>query len=132
MPLFKLDKKNKFLIISVLLSEILIFLINRDILCKFLPKCFKTTEKQNLAVWGSLWGEKRVFVNISPILLVWSITFDQTTPNFPQNLPFFKVVKKTNFLSVSVLFSEIVKKINKWELLCKFPQKCFKTTEKHS
>ena len=44
------------------------FGLKREVRCEFLQKCFKTTEKHSLAVYGSLSGEKRVFVKISTIL----------------------------------------------------------------
>ncbi len=46
--------------------------------------------------------------------------------------PFSNLLRKTNFLSVSVLFSEILLLGLKRKVLCEFPQKFFKTTEKHS
>ena len=42
------------------------------------------------------------------------------------------MVRKTDFLSISVLVSEIVKFWLKREILNEFPPKCFNTTEKHS
>ena len=46
--------------------------------------------------------------------------------------PFSHLLRKINFLSISVLLSKIVTLWRKREVLCEFPQKCFKTTEKHS
>ena len=62
-------RKTNFLSISVLLSEIAIFL-TREVLCEFPQKCLETTEKHSLAVRGSLCREKQVFVKIFPILQV--------------------------------------------------------------
>ena len=42
------------------------------------------------------------------------------------------MVRKTNFLSILVLVSEIVTFMSKRKVLYEFPQKCFKTTERHS
>ena len=42
------------------------------------------------------------------------------------------MVRKTNFLSISVLVSEIVILCLKGKVLYEFSQKCFKTTERHS
>ncbi len=44
--------------------------------------------------------------------------------------PFSNMVRKINFLSISVLVSEIL--CLKRKVLYEFPQKCFKTTERHS
>ena len=63
---FKHVKKNK-------LSEYFIaslFGLKGEVLCDFPQICFKTTEKHSLAVCGSIWGEKQVFVNIFTLLLV--------------------------------------------------------------
>ena len=51
-------RKTNFVSLSVLLSEIVIFGLKKEVLCEFPPKCFKTTEKHSLAVCGLLWGEK--------------------------------------------------------------------------
>ena len=42
------------------------------------------------------------------------------------------MVRKRNSLSISVLVSEIVILCLKRKVLYEFPQKCFKTTERHS
>ena len=42
------------------------------------------------------------------------------------------MVRKTNFLSISVLVSEIVTFMSKKKVLYEFPKKCLKTTERHS
>ena len=42
------------------------------------------------------------------------------------------MLRKTNFLTISVLLSEIVILWRKREVLCEFPQKCLKQTKKHS
>ena len=47
-------------------------------------------------------------------------------------MPLSKMVRNTNFLSISVLVSEIVTFLLKREVLSEFPQNCFKTSEKHS
>ena len=46
--------------------------------------------------------------------------------------PFSNMVRKTNFLSISVLVSEIVTFMYKKKVLYEFLQKYFKTTERHS
>ena len=51
---------------------------------------------------------------------------------FLRIFPFSNMVKKSNFLSISVLVSEIVTFLTKRQVLCEFPTKCFKTTDRHS
>ena len=50
----------------------------------------------------------------------------------PRFAPFPNLLRKTNFLSFSVLLSEVVFFWLKRELLCEFPPKYFKKTEKNS
>ena len=107
-PFSNMVRKIKSLSISVLVSEIVILCLKRKVLYEFLQKCFKTTERHSLAICGLLCGEKQFFLIF--ILFYW---FD------PKNLlkqiqiflsicPFSNMVRKTNFLCISVLVSEIV------------------------
>ena len=57
-------------------------------------------------MWLTFW-RKPVFVNIYPILMFFSKKIIKTNPNFPQVWPLSNMVRKTNFLSVLVLVSEI-------------------------
>ena len=107
-PFSKMVRKTKFLIISVLVSEIVTFWIKRKVPYKFLQKCNKTTERHSLAVCGSLREEKLFLLIFVPFYSVWSKTFVKTEPNFPPDLPLSNMARKTNFLSFSVLVSEIV------------------------
>ena len=45
---------------------------------------------------------------------------------------FLSLLKNNNFLSIIVLVSEIVTFISKKKVFYEFPQKCFKTAERHS
>ena len=54
-------RKTKFLSISVVVFEIVTFWLKRKVLFEFPPKCFSTTERHNLAVFGSLCGENLFF-----------------------------------------------------------------------
>ena len=122
-------RKTNFLSISVPVSEISIFCLKRKVLFEFPPKCFKTTERHSLAVCGSLSGEKVILLIF--ILHYWFVQ-KQLFKQIQIFLRFyaFKHRKKTNFLSISVLFSEIVTFMSKKKSsLCEFPPKCFKTTE---
>ena len=64
--LFKHVKKTNFLSISVLPSEVVIFLLKREVLCEFSRNFFKRTEKHSLAVCDSLWGEKQFLLEFVP------------------------------------------------------------------
>ena len=55
-----------------------------------------------------MFWRKTGFVNICPLLLVGSKTVVYTNQNFPQYLPLSNMIRKTNFLSISLLVSEIV------------------------
>ena len=57
--LFKHGKKNKFLRISVLVSQMSLLSLKIKVLYEFLRKCFKTTERHTLSVCGSLCGVKK-------------------------------------------------------------------------
>ena len=82
-------------------------------------------------MWLTLW-RKTEFVNICPLLLVWSKKVFKQIQIFLSIFPYSNMVRKTNFLNISVLVSEIVILCLKRKVLHEFPQKCFKTTEKHS
>ena len=59
-------RKTNFLSISMLVYEIVIFRIKREVLYELLQKCFKTTERHSLAVCGSLCGEKQFLLIFIP------------------------------------------------------------------
>ena len=112
-------RKTKFLSISVLISEIDTFLTKK---------------------WSSLWispkmltlWRKKVFVDIYPLLLVWSKQFFKQIQIFLRICPFSNMVRKTNFLSISVIVFEMSLLCLKRKVLYEFLQKCFKTTERHN
>ena len=54
-----MERKIKFLSISVLVSEIDTLCLKGKVLYEFPQKCFKTTERHSLAVCGSLCQEKQ-------------------------------------------------------------------------
>ncbi len=107
--LSNLLRKTNFLSISVLLTEIVNCLIKkREVFSEFTRKCFKTTEKHSLAVCGSLWGEKPFLLIIVPFYLFDQKHLLKEIQIFLRIWPFSNLLKKTNFLSISVLLSEIV------------------------
>ena len=131
-PFSNMVKKQNFLSISVLISEIVTFMSKRIVLYEFLQKCLKTKERHSLKVFGLHCGEKQ-FLFIF-ILFYW---FDQKhllkqIQIFLRIYPFSNMVSKRNSLSISVLVSEIVILCLKRKVLYEFLQKCFKTTERHS
>ena len=71
LPLFKHGKKNKLSeYFSAPIWDSNFFWLKRKVLYEFPPKFFKTTERQSLAVYGSLCGEKQFFA-IYSLLLLW-------------------------------------------------------------
>ena len=106
-PFSNLLKKKNFLSISVLLSKYSLFLLKREVFSEFPQKCFKTTEKHSLAVYVLFWGEIQFL-----FIFVQFYCFEQkrlftTNPNFPLDCSFSNLLRKTNFLSFSLLLSEI-------------------------
>ena len=106
-PFSNLLRKTNFLSISVQVSEMSFFFIKREVFSEFHRKCFKKKGKHCLAVYGSIWGEKHFLLIFVPFY--W---FDQNRCQiliFHLVCPYSNLLKKqTNFLSISVLFSEIV------------------------
>ena len=121
---FKHGKKNK---LSDYFSARLC--LKKKVLKEFPPKYFKTTERHSLAVCGSLWGEKHFLLIFIPFY-----GFDQK--NLFKQIQIFLWICPyqtwNKFLSTLVLVSEIVTLCLKREVLCEFPQICFKTTERYS
>ena len=92
----------------------------------------QNNRKHSLAVCGSLWLEKQFL-----LIFIHFNRFDQKKlfkqiQIFLWICPFSNMVRKTNFLSISVLVYEIITFLTKRNVLYEFPQKCFKTTERHS
>ena len=133
MTLFKHGKKKTFWVFQCSFLRLSLLCLKRKVLYEFLQKCFKTTERHSLAVCGLLCGEKQFLLIF--IRFYW---FDQKNllkqiQIFLRICPFSNMVRKTNFLSISVLVSEIVifmskKKSSLWISTAKY----FKTTERLS
>ena len=124
-------RKTNGLNISVLISEIVIFCLKRDVLWEYFPNCFKTTEKNSLAICGSHW-EKNFFVNIWPFLWFDQKLLFKQIQIFLRICPFTNMLRKTNFLSILVLVSEIVTFLTKKKSSLWISQKMLQTTERHS
>ena len=76
--------------------------------------------------------EKTVFVNICTLLLVYPKKLFKIIQIFLGICPFSNLLRKTNFLSISVLLSEIVTFLTKKRIFPLISPKNLKTTEKHS
>ena len=73
-PFQTLVRKTNFLSISVLVSEIVTFLTKKRSSLWISPKILQNNRKAEFScMWLNL-GRKTVFVNINPLLLVWSKT----------------------------------------------------------
>ena len=112
-PFTNMVRKTNFPSFSVLVSEISLLFLKRKVLYKFLQKCFKKTEKHSLVVCGTLCGEKQFL-----LIFMRFYWFDQKhllkqIQIFLRIYPFSNMVRKTNFLSISVLVSEVVTLMSK-------------------
>ena len=131
-PNSNLLRKTNFISITLLLSEIVTFWLKRDFFSEFPRKCFKTTGKHSLPVYGSFLGEKQFLLLFIPFY--W---FDQKKL-FKQIQIFLRIchlsnlLRKTNFVSIFVLLSEIVIFGLKREFFNELARKCFKPTENHN
>ena len=76
--------------------------------------------------------EKNIFVNIYPLLLIWSKKVAYTNPNFLQDLPFSNMLKKQTFWVFQCSFLRESLLCLKRKFLYEILQKCFKTPERHS
>ena len=105
--------KTKFLGISVLVSGIATFLTKKRSSLWISPKILQNNTKALfISTWLTLW-RKTVFVNIYPLLLVWSKQFFKQIQIFLRICPFSNMVRKTNFLSISVIVFESVTFVSK-------------------
>ena len=105
---FKHGKKNK-------LSEYFSarfwdshFMHKKKVLYEFPQKCFKTTERHSLAVCLSLCGEKQFWLIFIPFNCFDQKHLFKQIQISLRIFPFSYVVRKKNWLSISVLFSAIV------------------------
>ena len=104
----KMLRKTNFLSISVLFSEIVTFLIKKRSSLWISTKCLKTTEKHSFSVCSSLWGEKHVILIFPPFYWFDQKEFLKQIQIFHRICPFSNMLRKTTFLNISVLLSEIV------------------------
>ena len=83
-------------------------------------------------VLGSFWVVKQFSLIFAPFNCFVQKGLFTTNPNFLWLCTFSNLLRKKNFPSISELLSERVIFWLKREVFNKFPQKCFKPTEKHS
>ena len=76
--------------------------------------------------------EKNCFFNIYPLLLVWSKQFFKQIQIFLRICPFSNMVRKTNFLSISVIVFESVTFVSKNKSSLWISPKMLQTTERHN
>ena len=130
----------------MLVSKIVTFMSKKKSSLWISQKSFKTTERHSLAVCGSLCGEKEFLLIFIPFHLfnqkqtellpdfpgdperniIYSPELQQTNLNFLQDLPLSNMVRKTNFLSISELVSEIVTFMSKEKFSMNFPKNASK------
>ena len=99
-------RKTNFLTISVLLSEISLFWLKREVFSELARKCFKTTEKHSLVVCGSFCREKQFLLILSHFTALNKNGCLQQILNFLWICSFSNLLRKI-FLTISELFSEI-------------------------
>ena len=105
--------KTKFLGILVLVSEIATLLTKKRSSLWISPKILQNNIKALfISMWLTLW-RKTVFFNIHALLLVWSKQFFKQIQIFLRICPFSNMVRKTNFLSISVIVFESVTFVSK-------------------
>ena len=107
-PFSNMVRKTNFLSISVLVSAIVTLMSKKKTSLRFPPKCFKTTERHSLAVCVPLCVEKQFLLIFIPIYWVDKKKLFKQIQIFLRICPFSNMVWITNFLSKSVLVSDIV------------------------
>ena len=88
--------------------RLIIKIFDAQVLCEFSRKCFKTTEKYSLAVRCSLWGEKQFLLILVPFYWFVQKQLFKQIQTFLRICTFSNMLRKTNFLSISVLLSDKV------------------------
>ena len=106
-------RKTNFLSVLFHVSERVPFMSKKKSSLLIYPKMLKKTERHSLALCGPLWGEEPFLLIFIPFhWLIKNRLFKQIQINL-RILPLSNMVRKTNFLSLLVLFSEIVNFMSK-------------------
>ena len=123
--------KTNLLRISVLVSEIGTFMSKKKSSLWISPKMLQNNRKAEFSsVWPTFW--RNFFINNYPLLPVCSKKVVKQIQIFLTICPFSNMVRKTNFLTISVLVSEIVIFMSKKKSSLWISPKIFQTTERHS
>ena len=125
-------RKTNFQSISVLVSWIATFMSKKRSSLWISHKMLQNkTKAWFISLWLTLW-RKTVFVNIYPLLMVWSNQFFKQIQIFLRICHYSNMVKKKTFWVFQWSFLRLSLLCLKRKVLYEFPQKCFKTTERHS
>ena len=100
--------KNNFLCISVLFSEVVNFWTKKRSCLWISPKKLQNNRKVFLSVCGSLCGEKQFLLTFVPFYWFDQKHLFKQIQIFLRICPFSHLLRKTNFLCISVFFSEIL------------------------
>ena len=107
-PFSNMVRKTNFLSISVVVSEVVTFMSKKNSSLSISPKLLQNNREAYFSnMWLTLW-RKKGFVNIYPLLLIWSKKKFKQIQIFLWIFSFSNMVRKTYFLSISVLVSVIV------------------------
>ena len=107
--LFKHGKKNKlFEYFSARFWDSHFFDLKEKFSLNFPKNTSKQQKSMSLAVSDSIWGEKQFLLILIPFYRFDQKQLFKQTQIFLMICPFSNMVRKTNFLSISVLVSEIV------------------------
>ena len=125
-------RKTNFQSISVLVSWIATFMSKKRSSLWISHKMLQNkTKARFISLWLTLW-RKTVFVNIYPLLMVWSNQFFKQIQIFLRICTIQTWLKKKKFWVFQWWFLRLSLLCLKRKVLYEFPQKCFKTTERHS
>ena len=95
-------------------------------------KFFKTTGKHSLAECDSFWGEKQFLLIFGPFYRFDQNQLFKQIQIFFRISPFSNLLRKTNFLSISVLLAEIVTFLMKKSCFQWIRPKMLQKAENHS
>ena len=112
-------RKTNFLNISVLVSEIVTFMSKKKSSPWISQKMLQKKKTHSLAVCDTIWGEKQFMLIFVFFYWFYQKQVFKQIQIFLRICSFSNIVRKTNFLNISVLVSEIVtfmskKKTSPW------------------
>ena len=112
-PFSDMVRKTNFLSIPVFVSEIITFLTKKSIFLWISLKMLQNNRKHSLAVCGSLWWGKQFLLIFIPFYRFDQKQLVKQIQIFLWICPFSNMVRKTNFVSISVFVYEIITFLNK-------------------